>query len=304
MGAVDLAGAVAEPHQMRRAVVPVAGRRIDPGQRLLVGEEQRLVRGVELGLADLRRRFRVEPAGRHEIERLGQPVGERPVALALRRVGDEILVPGVHPVQIGIAALGEGAQQVEGGGRLAVGLHHALRIGLARRVVEVEAVDDVAAIGRQGAAVLRLGIRGARLGELAGEPAELDHRAAGAKGQHHRHLQQHLEHVADVVRVELGEALGAVAALQQKGLAGRDRGEPLLQPPRLAGEDQRRKAVQRLLDPGERRLVGITGHLPDRQTAPAVGGPSVARSRGRSGHASPPRLEAASPSATFGSARA
>ena len=55
MGAVDLAGAVAEPQQMGRAVVPVAGRRIDAGQRLLIGQEQRLVRGVELGLADLRR---------------------------------------------------------------------------------------------------------------------------------------------------------------------------------------------------------------------------------------------------------
>ncbi len=137
--------------------------------------------------------------------------------------------------------------------------------------VEIEAVDDVAAIGRQGHAVLRLGVGRARLGELPGEPAELDHRAAGAEGQHHRHLQQHLEGVADVVRVELGEALGAVAALQQEGLAGGDIGQPVLQPPRLAGEDQRREAVQRLLDPGERGLVGIARHLPDRQAAPALG---------------------------------
>ena len=133
MRAVELLGAVAEPHQVGRAVVPVAGRRIDAGQRLLVGQEQRLVRGVELGLADLRRRLGVEAAGGHEIERLGQPVGQRAVALALRAVGDEILVPGVHPVQIGVAALGEGAQQVQRRGRLAVGLHHALRVRLARR---------------------------------------------------------------------------------------------------------------------------------------------------------------------------
>ncbi len=92
----------------------------------------------------------------------------------------------------------------------------------------------------------------ARLGELAGEPAQFDHRAAGAKGQHHRHLQQHLEHVADVVGVEFGEAFGAVAALQQKGLAGGDRGQPLLEPPGLAGKHQRREIVQGFLDPGER----------------------------------------------------
>jgi hypothetical protein len=53
-----------------------------------------------------------------------------------------------------------------------------------------------------------------RLGELSGNAAELDHRAARAKGQHHRHLQQHLEHVADVVGMELGKALGAIPALQ------------------------------------------------------------------------------------------
>ncbi len=186
------------------------------------------MRGIELGLADLRRGFRVEPAGRHEIQCFGQAIGQRPVALALRGVGDEILVPGVDAVQIGVAALGERAQQVKGGRRLAVGLHHALRIGLARTLVEFEAVDDVAAVRRQGSAVLRLGIRGARFGELASKPAELDHRAAGAKGQHHRHLQQHLEHVADIVRMEFRETFGAVAALQQKSFPGRDCGEPLL----------------------------------------------------------------------------
>ena len=38
--------------------------------------------------------------------------------------------------------------------------------------------------------------------------------------------------------MELGEALGAVARLQQgRRLALGDRGEPILQPPRLAGED-------------------------------------------------------------------
>src|SRR5712691_12449256 len=32
--------------------------------------------------------------------------------------------------------------------------------------------------------------------------------------------------------------------------------------------------MQRLLDTGERRLVGIARNLPDRQTTPAVGGPA------------------------------
>ena len=46
------------------------------------------------------------------------------------------------------------------------------------------------------------------------------------------------------------------------------------EPPRLAGKDQRRKAMQCLLDAGECGFVGITRHLPDRQAAPAVGRPS------------------------------
>ena len=54
MRAVRLAGAVADPEEMRRAAVPVAGGAIDARQRLLVGQQQRLVAGVELGLADLR----------------------------------------------------------------------------------------------------------------------------------------------------------------------------------------------------------------------------------------------------------
>ena len=64
--------------------------------------------------------------------------------------------------------------------------------------------------------------------------------------------------------MKLGKALGTVAALQQKGLARRDRSQALLEPPRLAGEDQRREAMQRLLDESQRGLVGIAGNLPDR----------------------------------------
>ncbi len=50
VGAVRLPGAFADPEQMGGAVVPVAGGRIDPGQRFFIGEEQGLVRGKELGL--------------------------------------------------------------------------------------------------------------------------------------------------------------------------------------------------------------------------------------------------------------
>ena len=234
------------------------------------------MRRVELGLADLRRGFRGQTARLHKIEGFGQPIGELAITLALRRVGHKILVPGMDAVQIGITALGKGSQQIQRRGRLAVCLDHPLRVGLARRFVEIEAVNNVAAVGGQSDAVAGLGVGRTRLSELSGEPTELDHRAAGAKGKHDRHLQQHLEHVADVVGVKFGEALGAVAALQQKRLTGRDIRQPLFEASSLPGKDQGRKAPQRLLDIGERRLVGIARHLPYRQTAPAVRGPFLA----------------------------
>src|SRR5581483_1193834 len=43
--AFELAGALTDPEQVSRAVVPVTGERIAPGQRLLVAEDQRVVAG-------------------------------------------------------------------------------------------------------------------------------------------------------------------------------------------------------------------------------------------------------------------
>ena len=93
---------------------------------------------------------------------------------------------------------------------------------------------------------------------------------AGRKGQHHRHLQEHAEEVADIVGAVLGEALGAIAALQQESLAGRDLAERLRQVARLAGEHQRRKGRQLRLDRGQRRRVRIVRHLDDRLVPPAL----------------------------------
>ena len=68
-------------------------------------------------------------------------------------------------------------------------------------------------------AVARLGGRGARLGELAGDAADLQRRDARAVREHDRHLEDDLQLVADVVGREVGERLGAVARLQQEALA-------------------------------------------------------------------------------------
>ena len=94
-------------------------------------------------------------------------------------------------------------------------------------------------------------------------------------GEHHRHLEQHAEKVTDVVGAVLGEALGAVAALKQERLAGRNAGQRFLQVPRLAGKHQRRKGRQLRFDVAQRLGVGILRHLQHRLGAPAVGCPPL-----------------------------
>ncbi len=84
----------------------------------------------------------------------------------------------------------EGAQQVERRSRLAVRHDLAFRIRNAGLFGELDAVDDVAAIARQFDAVLRFDVGRTRLGELAGDAADLDDRLLGAEGQHDGHLQE------------------------------------------------------------------------------------------------------------------
>ena len=116
-----------------RGVVPAAGGGIDPGHRLLEAQEQGLVRGVEGGAVDLGRGEVGDAAGLHELQRLGDPVRHVAVALALRAAVEEAQGPLVDAGERRVAALGEGAQQVQGGGGLGVGLELAGGVGLRGR---------------------------------------------------------------------------------------------------------------------------------------------------------------------------
>ncbi|GJE07014.1 hypothetical protein AOPFMNJM_2338 [Methylobacterium jeotgali] len=276
MGVVRLPGAVADPEHVAGGGIPVAGRRIDAGQRLLVAEQQRLVARVEIRRAHLLVRLRIDADGAHEVERVRHPARHVGVARGLRRVLHEAEHPALRVVEVGVAARREGAQQVQGRRRLPVGLELPARIGHPRLLAEADAVDDVAAVARQRDAFQRLGRRGARLGELSGDPSDLHHRRAAGEGQHQRHLQEDAEEVADVVGGVLVEALGAVAALEQEGLALADAGQRRLQLACLTGEDERRKARELGLDALERVGVRILGHLLDRQVAPCARCPTLA----------------------------
>ncbi len=177
-------------------------------------------------------------------------------------------------VQVGIAAGGEGAQQVHRARRLHVGEFHPRRVGDARLRREVRAVDDVPAIGGQRDAVLRLAVRGARLGELPCHAAKLHDRHLAAEGQHHGHLQQHAEGVADDVGGEVAETFRAVAALQNEGFAVARARERRPEAPGLACKNQRGKSRDLPFHGGKRRLVRVVRHLPDRHRPPGIGAPA------------------------------
>ena len=100
-----------------------------------------------------------------------------------------------------------------------------------------------------------LGGRGARLGELSGDAADLHRGDAAAVGEHDRHLQDDLELVADRVGRERVERLGAVARLEHEAASLADRGERVGEAARLAGEDQRRHRAQ--LGEGGIELEGV-----------------------------------------------
>ena len=84
MGMIELPRAVADPDHMAPGAVPVAGRRIDARESLLIAEQQRLMAGEEIGRAHFRMHFRIDAAGVHEVECFGQPVGKVLIALRLR----------------------------------------------------------------------------------------------------------------------------------------------------------------------------------------------------------------------------
>ena len=264
MGVIKLPGAVADPEHMAAGAVPVAGGGIDARKRLLVAKQQRLVAGEEIGGAHLRMNFRIDAAGAHEIQRLGEVIGELLIAFRLRTVVDERQHPLVRVRQVGVAAGGEGAQKIERRRRLPISFELPARIGNARLRREVGAVDDVATIRRQLDAAAFFGRRRARLGELAGNAADLHHRRRRRIGQHHRHLQKQPEKIADIVGAVLGEALGAIATLEEECLAGGNLRQSAFEIACLACKNQRRKARKLRFDVGQRLDVGIIRHLHDR----------------------------------------
>ena len=281
VGVVGLARPVADPDHVTRGGVVLTRGRVEPREGLFVAKQQGLMGGVERRRTQLRRVVGGDAAGAHERHRLGDAIGEFLVVLPARAVLDEAHVPLVHALEIGITAGREGANQVQRRGRLAVGHDLPVRVRDAGLGRELRPVDDVAAVARQRDIALLLHRRGPRLGELAGDAADLHDRHAARIRQHDRHLQEDAEEIADVVGPVLGEAFGAIATLQQEAIASRHVGQRALQVARLTGKYERREGREASFGLGEDGRIGVVRHLNDRLRPPAVGRPAGGGRRGR-----------------------
>ena len=214
MGAVELAGALADPEEVRRAVVPVVREAVAAGEGFLVAEQERLVGRVEVDLVQAALGREVDAAGRHEAQRPVDLCGEGLVAAALAAAGGELEVPGVHLGEVCEAPFGERPHEVQGGRRVVVGVEQAAGVRYPGTGIEGGVVHDVAPERGQLRVAPGLCGGGAGFGELAGDAAHLHCRDAGAVGEDDRHLQDDLELVADGVGRKRLEALGAVARLE------------------------------------------------------------------------------------------
>ena len=227
------------------------------------------------------------PQACHELQGPVDVAGHQLVALVGGVVAHEALVPCVHLPQVGEAALGEGAHEVQCRGRGVVDLQEPVGIRGAGGRGELQAVDGVTPVRRERHAVTRLRVLAARLGELAGKPADLDHRHLCAVGEHDSHLQQRLDLVPDRVGAGVGERLGAVPALEQERLASGHRREALGQRVALAREHQRGQGTQPVDDVTQRDGVGPRRSLRRVVHLPSVGVTSPLRRRLQPGTPSP-----------------
>ena len=132
--AVRLARAVADPQEVAggRHVLARAHGLVLAGQRLLVGQQQGLVAGVEAGGAHLQVLLGGHAEQRVDLHRALDLVGERVVARLDRGALHELQLPAVRILERGIAAVEQRAQEIQGRRRLAVGVELPARIGNAR----------------------------------------------------------------------------------------------------------------------------------------------------------------------------
>ena len=182
----------------------------------------------------------------------------------------------MHAVEIGIAAGGEGAQQVQRRRRLPVGLELARGSGMRASGVKCDVVDDVAAVARQldAADASRSATSAAwRTGRRCGRPSPPASRrqrsapppSAGTRGRSRGCCRRECSAKLSAQSPPWSRKASPAATSRQR----------LLQLARLAGKNQRRKAGELLLDRLQGCLIRIVRNLLDGLCPPAIGRPTL-----------------------------
>ncbi len=155
------------------------------------------------------------------------------------------------------AAVEKRSDEVEGHRGTGVAAEQERRVGRAVRRREALAIDEVASVARQRDAADRLGGRGARLRVLPGDPPHEDRLATAGLGEHEPHAKEDLELRGNERRAAVGEAFGAVAALQEEAASLRRLGQLPPQPLDLEARDDGRQFRELREAPPRRGGVGI-----------------------------------------------
>ena len=154
-----------------------------------------------------------------------------------------------------------------------VRLHEPLRIGLARGEIGRDRVHVVASVARHLSAVDGLRIAAARFGKLPCHAAHSNDGNACAPCEHEGHLQKNFQLRFDGGFGAVGKALGAIAALEQKGFAARGLGEVGAQGIHFAVVHQRRQCAHFVQRGLQRVGIGPQRLLLNGPCTPRVGRP-------------------------------
>lgn len=146
-------------------------------------------------------------------------------------------------------------------------------------IIKCITIDIVTPVTGQFHTIDGLEVVRPRLRKLSCHSAHLNDGHLASKHEDDAHLEEDTEGVTDIVGVELLEAFGAVATLQEEGAAQRSLGKAFLKAAALAREDKRREALQALQDGLELAMVGILRKLNGGFLFPGRWGPGGRRRR-------------------------
>ena len=146
-----------------------------------------------------------------------------------------------------------------------------MRCGSALRTarIELDAVDDIAAIGGQYDAIVRFVMRAARLGELPGNPRHFDQGSVDRGLEPLGHRVEQAGNTRHLLRDRIAKAFRAVAALKEEAPPFGQLGHDGAQPRRILMVDDRCSAGKPRFDCAQQFFISICRHLAGRSAAPA-----------------------------------